>query len=147
MPQQTMANSAPVAIASDQSPFPFAPGASATGGATPYHLPSSAASTNATSVKTAAGTLYGIEAFNNAAYICYLKIFDKASAPTVGTDVPVKTIPIPPTVGGALGGVVRSYPVGIVLNNGLAFAITKAVADSDATAVSAGDVNLDLDYK
>ncbi len=48
----------------------------------------SAASTNATSLKASAGTLFALYAVNLNAAMRYVKFYDKASAPTVGTDVP-----------------------------------------------------------
>lgn len=55
----------------------------------------SAATTNATSVKTTGGTIYNIVASNTGVTDVYLKIYNKASAPTVGTDIPVYTCVIP----------------------------------------------------
>jgi hypothetical protein len=52
------------------------------------------ASTNATSIKTTAGTLYCLNVTNKTAATIYVKLYNKASAPTVGTDVPVMTIPV-----------------------------------------------------
>lgn len=57
----------------------------------------SAATTNATSVKTSAGVINSIILSNNGATGRYFKLYNKASAPTVGTDTPVHTIFIPPT--------------------------------------------------
>ncbi len=118
------------------------PAAAASGGATPYHL-ISAATTNATSVKASAGVVYSLSAFNVSASIRFLKLYDKASAPTVGTDTPVHTLLIPPSNGGLVGPI----PVGIQFSNGIALAITGAMADSDATAIGAGDVCVNLAYK
>ncbi len=62
-------------------------------GTTPYHRVSTA-DTNATSVKASAGTHYGVQAGNVNAAARYLKLYDKATAPTVvGTDVPVQDDP------------------------------------------------------
>ena len=55
----------------------------------------SAATTNATSVKTTGGTIYNIVASNTGVTDVYLKIYNKASAPTVGTDIPVYTFVVP----------------------------------------------------
>lgn len=98
-------------------------------------LPSSAASTNASVAKASAGTVYQIFAMNTAAAIRYLKIYNKASAPTVGTDVPVLTIPI-----AAGGAVALDYSYGFAFSAGIAYALTVNAADADATAVAAGDV-------
>lgn len=102
----------------------------------------SAASTNATSVKASAGTVYSITASNTAASPLYVKLYNKASAPTVGTDVPVLTIPVP------AGGVVN-VPFGTTghrLATGIALAITANAADSDTTAIGASEVKVATAY-
>jgi hypothetical protein len=101
-----------------------------------------AASTNATSVKASAARLYEIHLCNVSAAIKYVKFYNKASAPTVGTDVPVATYPIP-----ANGGRIDFDSTnGISFALGLAYAITGAVADTDTTAVAANDVVGELLY-
>jgi hypothetical protein len=68
---------------------------SATGGAMPYHL-RSAASNNATSLKASAGTLYGWHIVNNNTTTCYrVKFYNKATAPSPGSDTPVYVITVP----------------------------------------------------
>jgi hypothetical protein len=102
----------------------------------------SAATTNATSTKASAGAIYEISASNMTAAIKYLKLYNKASAPTVGTDVPVLTIPIP-----ANGFVAVPFgELGKVFATGIAFAITGAQAIADTTALAAGDVQLHGTY-
>jgi hypothetical protein len=103
----------------------------------------SAATTNATSVKNSAGQLYNVQAFNTNASARYLKLYNKASAPTVGTDTPVATWLIPP---GASGFVIE-IANGLAFALGIAFAITVGMADNDATAIGAGDVVVNLQYK
>jgi hypothetical protein len=109
----------------------------ATGGATPGKL-ISAASTNATSVKASAGTLYTLCAFNVNAAARYLKMYNKASAPTVGTDTPVFVFTIPGNTAGA-GFVVPIPAQGIAFSTGIAFALTSGAADADTGAVSAAE--------
>lgn len=55
----------------------------------------SAATTNATSVKATAGNIYTITLSNNGAAAAYFKLYNKATAPTVGTDTPLDVITIP----------------------------------------------------
>lgn len=117
--------------------------ASASGGATPYKL-ISAASTNATSVKASAGTVYSIFGHNVNAAVRFLKFYNKASAPTVGTDTPVLTLPIPASTTGA--GFVFTSSVGFAFSTGIAFALTTAVADSDTGAVAANEIVVNLGY-
>lgn len=105
----------------------------------------SAASTNATSVKASAGQVYAVQAFNTNAAARYLKLYNKASAPTVGTDTPVKTLTIPGNAAGA--GLVLSWDKGLAFGTGIAFAVTTGAADSDTGAVAASELVIDLDYK
>lgn len=104
----------------------------------------SAASTNATSISTSPNT--GLVAYylsnSNGTSFRYVKFYNKASAPTVGTDTPVMTIAIPP-----LGAANAYFPPGVFnFTTGLAFAITGAAADSDTTIVSANEVIVNLSY-
>lgn len=96
-----------------------------------------AASTNATSVKATPGKVYNITLYNNAAYAVFLKLYNKASAPTVGTDVPVLTVGVPAT---ATGGSRDINLDGMDFSLGIAYAITKLVADNDTTVVVANDL-------
>lgn len=97
----------------------------------------SAASTNATSIKGSAGTVFSITASNVSASARYVKLYNKTSAPTVGTDTPVLIIPVP---AGTLVNV-QFGTVGYRLS-GIALAITANAADSDTTAVGAGEVKV-----
>lgn len=116
-----------------------------TGGATPGKL-TSAGSTNATSVKGSAGTLYMLVAMNTNAAARYLKLYNKATAPTVGTDTPVLTFTIPGNTAGA--GFVCPIPTqGIEFSTGIAFALTTGAADSDTGAVAANEINVNYGYK
>lgn len=120
-----------------------APVATTSGGATAYHLVS-AATTNATSVKASAGQVYSVQCFNTNASPRYLKFFNKASAPVLGTDTPVKTIMMPGNSTGA--GAVVQFPVGVAFSTGIAFAIVGGIADNDATAVGLNDCVINFDY-
>lgn len=113
------------------------------GGATPYKL-NSAASTNATSVKASSGQIYSIMCTNTNAAVRYLKLYNKASAPTVGTDTPVQTYAVPGATTG--GGFVLSIPVGMAFSTGIAFAITTGAADSDTGAVALNEIIVNLTW-
>ena len=105
------------------------------GNAYTYSRVNAAASTNATSLKASAGSIAGIALFNTASYTTFFKLYNKASAPTVGTDTPVWTIPLP-----AGGGFEEEFILGEYFSTGIAYAITKLQADADTTVVVAGDV-------
>jgi hypothetical protein len=111
------------------------------GAGTSHHL-ISAAGTNATSVKTSAGTINTISLSNNANAVRYLKLYNKASAPVVGTDTPVATILLP--VGGSRD--ISGGPFGIRLATGIAYAITTGIAISDTGGIGADEVSVFIQY-
>lgn len=98
----------------------------------------SAASTNATSLKASAGTLYALVATNTNAAVRYLKFYNKATSPTVGTDTPVFTFAIPGNAAGA--GFSINLDPGAQFGTGIAYAITTGAADSDTAAVAANEI-------
>ena len=102
----------------------------------------SAATTNATSVKNSAGTVYGLVISNTNAAARYVKLYNKSSAPTVGTDVPVLTIVVP---GGSVVSVMCG-DLGLRFGTGIALAITAAAGDTDTTAVAAGEIKVATSY-
>lgn len=103
---------------------------------------SSAATTNATSVKATAGTVFQITASNVGAAAAFLKVFNLATAPTVGTSVPVLTIPLP-----ASGAVQVPFgTLGMRFSAGISFDITNLVADADATVIAAAQVKVMVSY-
>lgn len=93
-----------------------------------------AATTNATSVKASAGYLQEVTVSNTSGAIVYFKVYNKASAPTVGTDIPLLTIPVAAssTVSSGFGSAGKRF------TTGLAWAITGAIAATDTSAVAAG---------
>lgn len=95
---------------------------------------SAAASTNATSAKATPGNVFKATGHNAAAAVRYLKFYNKASAPTVGTDVPVITLAIPAstTFQFDLGG--------FIFTIGIAYALTTGSADADTGALTAADI-------
>jgi len=95
---------------------------------------SAAASTNATSAKASAGDLFKVVGYNAAGAIRYLKIYNKASAPTVGTDTPVLTITLPATAAFEIDFSGQYFSLGI------AYALTTGVADADTGALTSGDI-------
>ena len=73
------------------------------------------------------------------------KIVIDYTAPTVGTDVPEMIIAVPPLASGVPG--VAPFPIGfngLRFNLGLGLAITDGSADTDTTAVAAGQVKIKL---
>lgn len=124
----------------NQSPLPVNCGATSanTSNNNPCTLArvKAAASTNATSVKGSTARLYAYAFYNNTASAKSVKLYNKASAPVVGTDAPAFSVLVP-----ANGAVQWSNDLGIGFSAGIAYAITGAIADSDTTAVAADDVH------
>ena len=96
-------------------------------------IPSAAASVNATSAKASAGDVHCISGFNAAGSVRYLKFYAKATAPTVGTDVPVLTIALPV-------GAFNINLNGHYIATGIAYGMTTGAADADTGALTAADI-------
>lgn len=98
-----------------------------------------AASNNLTNTKNAAGTLYAVALSNTTATPMYFKLYNKASAPVVASDVPVMTIPM-----AANSFVTYEFgATGLRFGTGISWACTGAIGDTDATnAVVGGKVFL-----
>ena len=104
---------------------------------TPFRLVS-ASGTNATNVKSAPGAVGFIWAVNLNAAVRFLKLYNKASAPTVGTDTPIATLPIPASATGA--GFSLAIPNGVAFTTGISYAVTTGYADADTGAVAVGEI-------
>ena len=105
-------------------------------------LDACAASTNATNVTTAATEIFSISAYNAAASVRFVKIYNKASSPTVGTDIPIAVLAIAPASFARL-----DWAKGLYLSSGLSFGIVTGAANSNTTAPSANDVvSLTISY-
>lgn len=152
--QNTMANSMPVVLPSNQSALPVSesgtwtvqPGntpntsawlvqnvAGSSNGSVPYHN-ISAASTNFTNVKGAAAQMYSFRLSNTSTSAIFVKFFDKATTPAT-TDTPKSTIQVP-----ANGTVLGAFPEGMKFTSGFGWAATGAVADNDNTNIAANCV-------
>lgn len=107
---------------------------------TNYNLVS-AASTNAANIKNAAGNLYEITVSNVTATAAFIKLYNKASAPTVGTDVPILTIPA--TAGATVP--INFGALGKRFTAGISIAITAAAAATD-TGVTVAGIQVNASY-
>ena len=140
--QSTMSASMSVTVASDQSPIPVATAPSAAVGASSFSHTISAATTNATSVKGSAGTINMMSISNIATSKRYVKFYNKATAPTVGTDTPVWTVMVPP---GETHDI-SCGPSGMRFSTGIAFATTALITVTDTTAVALNDLAICINY-
>jgi hypothetical protein len=108
---------------------------------TAYHL-ISAATNNATNLKSSAGTLDGFVLSNNNANDRYFKLYNKATAPAPASDTVVYCVRVP---GNSV--VSRSFPKGLSFSTGISFAVVVNMSDTDNTAITAGDMSIDIEYK
>jgi len=93
-----------------------------------------AASTNAAAIKATAGNVYELNVSNLTAASISVKLYNKATAPTVGTDIPLRTYTI--VAGGTLA--LELGRVGARFATGIAIAVTALPAATDTTVVTAG---------
>ena len=115
--------------------------------ARPFHLVA-AATNNATLISTGSHAVFGAQLGGVGAAPAYLKIYDKATAPTCGTDIPVKTLIIPAAATAALGGGSNvNTAEGVLISLGLGICVTAGIADNDNTAVAAATYLINIDYK
>ena len=94
-----------------------------------FHSIISATGLNATSVATSPAKISILHLVNGVATARYFKMYNKASAPTVGTDTPFFTVSLP------TGATTFQLPalVGIDFSLGISYAITLGVAPDDTT--------------
>jgi hypothetical protein len=112
--------------------------------ATPYFL-NSAATTNSALILTGTSNVSSFYATNEGASVAYVKLYNKATAPTVGTDVPEMIIPVPAAASGVPGVANPNIGFhGFRFPLGLGIAITRNAVFSDTTAVGAGEVKVKL---
>lgn len=103
----------------------------------------SVATTNATSVTNVLTRLHSLCLQGTTATARYVKLYNKATTPVVGTDIPVLTFMVP-----ANGQMVNpEFGFGVKFPLGLAFAITAGVADADTAVVAANDVIVNMGYR
>lgn len=106
-----------------------------------YHV-ISAASTNGANIKASGAQVTGWAISNNGTVMRYVKLYNKASSPTVGTDVPRVTFGIP---AGSSANIVYEPP--LAFETGLGIAITAGMADNDSAAVNATEVAVNIFYQ
>lgn len=83
----------------------------------------------------------------------YVKFYDKATAPTIGTDTPYRTIYLPGSSAANLNNSPPAVPVKDgssgqpwTFTNGISYGVTANPADNDSTAPSNNDIIINLTY-
>ena len=112
---------------------------------TKTHFKSSTNSYNGTSVKNSPGTVFNLIIHNThgggSGSAIAFRLYNKATAPIVGTDVPMIIIHVPSGSSKEI-----NFTSGITLADGIAYSITGGVSLLDATAVDADGVQLYMGY-
>jgi len=104
---------------------------------TTYNLVTTA-STNLSAVKASAGILYELTVSNPTATAAYVKFYNKTTAPTLASDVPVMTISVPATSATTMPVAIPFGQIGKRFATGIAIAVTGAAIATDATNTVAG---------
>lgn len=99
-------------------------------------------------VKTSAGRVHWVMAFNLSTGVRFLKFYnDTAANVVVGTTTPLLTIPIPTQAASANGaGLVISFPDPIVFSTAICVAAVTGVLDSSTGAPGANEVVVNIGY-
>lgn len=103
----------------------------------------SANTTNSTLVKGAPGLVLGLQVSNVNAAVRFLKLYNKVTAPTVGTDTPFMTILLQAS---SVPQNIRFPDNGIYFSAGIGLGLTTLVADNDTNAVAAAEIVINLFY-
>jgi hypothetical protein len=114
--------------------------ASVTGGDSVYHLVS-AASPNPVNIKASAGIVTGWYIYNSNASPRKVAFHNTAITPTAGSNVYYSLV-----IPGSSGANV-SFPSGLNFSTGIAITTVTGLTDSDATAVGASDLIINIFYK
>lgn len=118
-----------------------------TGGASQFRLVA-ANTNNSTLIAVGQRTLYSAQLGTIGAAPAYVKFYDKATAPTCGTDTPVKVLIIPAAATAANGNASNSViPLGAQFVNGIGICVVTGIADSDNTAVAAATFLVNIDFE
>lgn len=108
---------------------------------TPYKVLTPAATTNPALIITGAHRFFGWNLYNASGAVRYMKLYNKATAPVPGTDVPLFSIPLAP----GNNNVNPDIPIG-TFALGLGVAFTTGSADLDTGAVAIADVIGTISY-
>jgi hypothetical protein len=92
-------------------------------------------------IKNSPGQIYSIHAVNINAAARYLKVYDKATAPTQA-DTPALTIHLPAT-----GSREILFPIGVEFSAGISIRVTTGVADNDTGAPTVNETIVNMTYK
>jgi hypothetical protein len=101
----------------------------------------SANTDNAELIRAGGTSLAGVTVFNAGGAPAYVKLYDKATAPAVGTDVPEIVIAVPAT-----STVHLPFNVAYRFSEGLGIGMVTGAADTNTTAVAAAQLKVAMTY-
>jgi hypothetical protein len=116
------------------------------GGATPGN---EIVQNNATGInlKASAGIVWSIQLGGIGSIPIYLKLYDKSTPPTCGTDTPVKRLIIPSASTAANGaGSNISFPAGVKFSTGIGYCVVTGLADAATGAPAAASYLVNIDW-
>lgn len=93
-------------------------------------------------IKAGPGKLFGASFGNANAAACYVRLYNKTTAP-ITSDTPVYRFIIPGATTGA--GREKVWLGGLFFSTGIAYRITTGAADSDDTATASNEVMVNFD--
>lgn len=96
----------------------------------------------AAEIKSSAGKVFGISAFNNTSSNKYVRLYNQTGSPANTDTANIVWRGILP----ASGGMNITFPKGRQFSTGIGIRFTGAVADNDNTALSANDLTVNVDY-
>jgi len=133
-----VAGAVPVSIA---TPVLASTVASTTSSATTLYSVNSLATTNAANIKASGANLYGLSVMNTSNATRYIRLYNLATAPVVGTSVPIIVVAVPATSSKEV-----QYTPALRFATGLAVSITSGAPVLNTGVVVAGDVQLTISY-
>ena len=98
-------------------------------------------------IKASAGQLYSMVVVNRSNTESFLKFYNKASAPVVGTDTPVMTIPLDAKNGGGQASTVIETSLGLEFSLGIGIACTTGLADASVATPAVNSIVANIGYK
>ena len=99
--------------------------------------------TDSTNVKNAAGQLFWGFVTNTNASARYIKFYNSASAPTLGSGTPILTFLVPP----GSSGLQITAEQGLAFSTGIGYTLSTGATDADAVTVAANEIIVNLGYR
>lgn len=99
--------------------------------------------TDSTNVKNAAGQLFWGFVTNTNASARYIKFYNSASTPTLGSGTPVLSFLVPP----GSSGLQITAEQGLAFSTGIGYTLSTGAADADTGTVAASEIIVNLGYR